>query len=169
LELIGIQDCSLFEVLNAHPSVNNQGKEGKPSTEQMWDMALSAGKCIYGIGTDDMHQLASFPGKSWIMVRSEDLTEASVLQSLEKGDFYVSTGVGLGQYRVTSTSVKMSILAEESIQYSTMFIGEQGKILKQTDSLKPAFKNRGRSSYVRVMIVDSKGRVALMQPVFWED
>ncbi len=169
VELIGIRDCVLFEVLNAHPSVNNQGMEGKPSTEQMWDQALSAGKRIYGIGTDDMHLLASYPGKSWIMVKAEALTEAAILQSLEKGDFYVSTGVVLDRNSVTDASVKLKILAQESVRYSTMFLGEQGKILKQSHALNPAFKRRGSSSYVRVKIVDSNGKIALTQPVFWED
>ncbi len=141
-ELIGIQNCELFEVLNAHPAVNNQGKEGKPSTEQMWDRALSAGKRIYGIGTDDMHQLASYPGKSWVMVSAQYLTETSILQSLEKGDFYVSTGVMLDKYRVSKKSVTLSIQEEASIRYTTLFIGEHGEVLKQTDSLNPTFKNR---------------------------
>ena len=168
-ELIEIRNCTLFEVLNAHPAVNNQGKAGKSSTEQMWDEALSSGKCIYGIGTDDMHQLASYPGKSWIMVSAENLTETSILRSLEKGDFYVSTGVVLDKYRVTKKFVKLSIQKEESIRYTTRFIGELGEVLKQTDSLKPIFKNSGSSSYVRVKIVNSEGRIALTQPVFWTE
>ncbi|MGB2906377.1 MAG: CehA/McbA family metallohydrolase, partial [Candidatus Aminicenantaceae bacterium] len=55
-EMIGIRECVLFEVLNAHPSVNNQGDDTRPGTEEMWDRVLSTGKLIFGIGTDDTHK-----------------------------------------------------------------------------------------------------------------
>jgi len=167
-ELIGIKNCVLFEVLNAHPLVNNEGNEEHPSTEAMWDEALSSGKKIYGIGTDDMHEIATYPGKSWIMVNAEELTERFILEAVEKGNFYVSTGVTLDTYEVTKNELKISIRPNAGAQYTTLFIGEKGRILSQSESVHPAYRFDGTTLYVRAKILDSNGSLALTQPVFFD-
>lgn len=166
-ELINIKNCVLFEVLNAHPLVNNEGDEEHPSTEVMWDEALSSGKKIYGIGTDDMHEIATYPGKSWIMVNAEELTEKSLLEAVEKGNFYVSTGVILDKYEITKKELKISIRPNTGVKFTTSFIGERGRILYQSESLHPAYRFDGTSLYVRAKILDSNGNLALTQPVFF--
>lgn len=165
-ELIGIKNCVLFEVLNAHPLVNNEGNEDHPSTEAMWEEALSSGKKIYGIGTDDMHEIATYPGKSWIMVKAEELTERSILDAVEKGNFYVSTGVTLDTYEITKNELKINIRPNAGAQFTTLFIGERGRILSQSESLHPAYRFDGTTLYVRAKILDSNGNLALTQPVF---
>ena len=165
-ELIQIKNCDLFEVLNAHPLVNNEGNEENPSTEEMWDEALSAGKKIYGIGSDDTHKIATYPGKSWVMVEAEELTEKSILDALGKGNFYVSTGVILDKYKITRTSLKISIHPNGTAQFTTLFIGEGGKILDRSESLHPSFKFNEATLYIRAKIMDSNGNLALTQPVF---
>jgi hypothetical protein len=167
-EMIGIRDCVLFEVLNAHPSVNNEGDDTRPGTEEMWDRVLSAGKLIYGIGTDDTHRIATYPGKSWVMVRAPELSESSILEALENGDFYVSTGVILDRYIVTGSAVKIQIGAQGELHYKTTFIGDGGRVLARSDSLKPVFKKGPGLFYVRARIEDSNGNLALTQPVFFE-
>jgi hypothetical protein len=165
-ELSRVQDSVLFEVLNAHPAVNNAGKSGVPSTEEMWDIVLTRGKRMFGLGTDDMHALASYPGKSWIMLQAPELEEKAVLAALEKGDFYVSTGVILDEVRSRRPQMKLRIKAEEGLGYATFFIGSGGRVLKSDLSLSPSFKFPAAEKYVRVKVADSKGRVALTQPVF---
>jgi hypothetical protein len=165
-ELSRVQDAVLFEVLNAHPAVNNAGKNGLPSTEEMWDIVLTRGRRMFGLGTDDMHALATYPGKSWIMLRAPELEEKAVLTALEKGDFYVSTGVLLDEVRARRPSLKLRIRAEEGLGTVTFFIGSGGRVLKSDTSLSPSFKFPAAEKYIRAKVVDSKGRVALTQPVF---
>ncbi len=165
-ELSRIRDAVLFEVLNAHPAVNNAGKNGVPSTEEMWDIVLTRGKRMFGLGTDDMHALATYPGKSWVMVRAPELTEKAVLAALESGDFYVSTGVTLDEVRLKGSRIRLRIKPEEGIGYATFFIGSGGRILKSDSSLSPSFKFSGKGKYIRAKVVDSKGRLALSQPIF---
>jgi len=165
-EMVGIEGCVLFEVLNAHPIVNNEGDDTHPGTEAMWDLALSAGKLIYGIGTDDMHKIATYPGRSWVMVRTSELSESSILEALENGDFYVSTGVVLDEYTVTTSAIKIRIRPDGETSFTTSFIGEGGRVLATSDSLDPVFKISPEGMYVRARIVDSNGNLALTQPVF---
>jgi hypothetical protein len=168
-ELTAVQNCVLFEVLNAHPAVNNAGDNEHPSTEAMWDAALSAGKKIYGIGSDDMHALATYPGKSWVMARSRELTPGAVLEALEDGDFYVSTGVGLEDIRRSRKGLRIRIKKEEGFTYRTEFIGPLGTILAESASLKPVFRRRNGVTYVRARVIASDGRLAFTQPVFFDD
>ncbi|MFC2157240.1 CehA/McbA family metallohydrolase [Acidobacteriota bacterium] len=165
-EMAQVNNCSLFEVLNTHPSVNNDGAEGKASTEEMWDQVLSSGKILYGIGDDDMHKLATYPGKSWVMVLSENLTEQAVLRALAGGRFYVSSGIEIEDIRASSSRIKIRIKISEGEKYTTQFIGRDGRILKTDTSSKPNYKIRGDELYVRTKIINAKGQVALTQPVF---
>jgi hypothetical protein len=78
---------------------------GLPSVEQIWDEVLTSGKLLYGVAVDDMHDLkepwepkAAKPGQAWVMVRANHLTVETILESLEQGNFYASTGVVLSDY-----------------------------------------------------------------------
>jgi hypothetical protein len=167
-EMAAIKDCRLFEVLNSHPIVNNQGGGGLPGTEEIWDILLSEGKEIYGIGTDDMHRLASYPGKSWVMVQAEELTEEAILGSLERGRFYVSTGVILDEYQVSGDKISIRIKPRGSAKFTTWFIGRGGTVLQTDDSETPEYSRTGgeQEMYIRARIMDSNGHLALTQPVF---
>jgi len=168
-ELTGIQSCVLFEVLNAHPAVNNAGNDTYLSTEKMWDAALTAGKRIYGVGSDDTHVLSTYAGKSWVMVRCAELTSPAILEALEAGDFYVSTGVLLEDIRSTLRNLRIRIKPETDSVYRTEFVGPGGQILAVSASLKPVYRQKGDETYVRARIIASDGSLALTQPVFFFD
>ncbi len=65
---------------------------------------LMLGKKIFPLGTDDMHFPKSL-GQSWINVGAKELSYASVIEALEKGDFYMSCGP-----EITSLSVEGNVL-----------------------------------------------------------
>ena len=167
-EMLDLEDCRLFEVWNAHPAVNNLGGGGRPGTEEIWDRVLSAGKIYYGIGTDDMHRLASYPGKSWIMVRSSEFSIREILKSLETGDFYVSTGIELDESRIESDRIQLRIRPAGDARYRTWFIGRNGTVLKLDESNTPSYLFTGKEGYVRAKVVDSNGHMAFLQPCFPE-
>ena len=87
---------------NGHPQVNNEGGGGVPGLEEIWDRLLSSGRLMYGVAVDDAHHfkrpgdpLASGPGRGWIYVRAEQLESRALVEAMERGDFYASTGVVL--------------------------------------------------------------------------
>ena len=100
----------LFEIFNGHPQVNNVGGGGVPGLEEAWDAILSSGTLLYGIAVDDAHTFkqpgnpdVAGPGRGWVVVRAPRLEARALLDALERGDFYASTGVELTDYQVTST------------------------------------------------------------------
>lgn len=170
-ELKQVENYRLFEIYNGHPLVNNFGGGDKPGLEQIWDSILSSGKLIYGIAVDDAHDFkkplnnsASLPGKGWIFVRTDKLTPNSILQALEYGDFYASTGVELNDYQLNRQTIKITIKEQRWSKYRIQFIGKNGRILKETIDNPAIYKIRGNEGYVRARILESNGKMAWTQP-----
>jgi hypothetical protein len=169
--------------------MNNLGGGGKPSTEQIWDEVLSSGRVMYGTAVDDSHHFYEFvssrtmaaplsnPGRAWIMVRAGALSVKALLDALNSGDFYSSTGVILISYEASTTEVRIGLsdraqdlgwTAPDSNPqlYRTQFIGKGGEVLKVDESLSPTYKFTGKELYMRARITNSDGQIAWTQPVF---
>jgi hypothetical protein len=178
-----------FEVWNTEPGMNNLGGGGKPSTEQIWDAVLSAGRVMYATAVDDSHHFYEFissreaqaplsnPGKAWIMVRAPELTLRALKEALERGDFYATTGVVLQSYEISAQEIRIglsdqthdlgwSLPGANPELYRTEFIGQGGKVLKTDESLAPRYQFSGTELYVRARITSSDGEFAWTQPVF---
>ncbi len=173
-EMAEVQRYKLFEVFNGHPLINNFGGGGMPGLEEMWDIILSSGKLLYGVATDDAHHFkspwnrnAAAPGRGWVFVRADSLNAAAIIAALASGDFYASTGVSLKDYQVDGEKMVIDIENNRGSQqrFSTLFIGENGEILK-TDVENPAiYLFKGEEKYVRAKVIDSNGNIAWTQPV----
>lgn len=171
-ELKQVENNKLFEIFNGHPLVNNFGGGGKPSLEEMWDAILTGGKLLYGIAVDDAHHFkrpwdktAALPGQGWIVVRAEQLTSNAILEAMERGDFYASTGVELEDYQADEKSIRIKIREEGSSKYRVQFIGTGGRVLNESITNPAVYQFRGNESYVRAKIFESNGKVAWTQPV----
>jgi len=102
-----------FEVYNGHRGVENQRIGNRPSTEELWDLALVArlhggagdGTPLYGIATDDAHDhytvdAVSVPGRGWVMVRCDVVEPDAIVDAMRRGDCYASSGVFLDDVRM---------------------------------------------------------------------
>lgn len=171
-ELAQVQGLTLFEVFNGHPMVNNLGGGGVPGLEQAWDQILSSGKQLYGLATDDAHHFtrpddptASRPGQGWIVVRADTLAPRAILDAIERGDFYASTGVELRDYRVTATEITVDVKPTAFSRYRVQFIGQGGVVLGEMTTNPATYRITGREGYVRAKVLESNGAVAWTQPV----
>ncbi len=171
-ELLRIQRDRLLEIYNAHPLVNNLGGGGWPGMEEVWDRLLTAGKRLYGIAVDDAHDFQKFgpmqanPGRAWVVVRAPELTASAIVESLERGRFYASTGVELDKIRVAPRRLEIRIRQRHDFKYRTRFIGDGGRVLLQTGDNPAVYELRHRTRYVRAKVIESTGAVAWVQPVF---
>jgi hypothetical protein len=172
-ELLQINNDKLLEIFNGHPLVNNFGGGGWPGLEQVWDHLLTNGKEIYGIAVDDAHHFQgefaphrSNPGRGWVAVRAKNLAAREIVENLEKGWFYASTGVELDDVIVTTAQIEIRIKPDGDFKFRTEFIGAGGKILLNSDSNPAIYKLSGNEKYVRAKVYDSAGFVAWAQPVY---
>ena len=103
------EGLALLEIANRSWDSNDVPAErGRPSTEAIWDQALTAGANVFGTATDDAHHYFDaaaagargepvFPGDlGFVMVRAAK-QPAAIRDALARGDFYASTGVLLAR------------------------------------------------------------------------
>jgi len=171
-ELGQVQRTKLFEVFNGHPTVNNLGGGGVPSLEETWDRILSSGKLLYGIAVDDAHYFkrpeapaAPRPGKGWVYVRSDRLEARALVEALERGDFYSSTGVQMQAVDASTSALSLSVRTEPASKYRIQFIGRQGRVLSEVTTPAATYTFKGDEGYVRAKVMESNGKVAWIQPV----
>ncbi|HEX4936582.1 MAG TPA: CehA/McbA family metallohydrolase [Gemmatimonadaceae bacterium] len=167
-----VRNDKLFEIFNGHPLVNNLGGGGMPGLEEMWDVILSSGKLLYGVATDDAHQFkrpgdpsAAGPGRGWVAVRAPRLGVREILEALERGDFYASTGVELTDVQRSPRRVELRIKADSWSRYTTRFIGRDGRVLAESSANPAVYEIRGDEGYVRAVVLESNGKKAWVQPV----
>ena len=150
----------------------SEGGGGVPGLEEVWDRILTSGTLLYGIAVDDAHvfkqpgnpQVAG-PGRGWVMVRAARLETAALLQALERGNFYASTGVVLDDVEATATALTVRVKTESTSKYRIRFIGRGGQVLNEATEPTATYTFTGGEGYVRAKVLESNGRVAWVQPV----
>jgi hypothetical protein len=190
------EELRYFEVFNGHPGVKNYGDATHASTERMWDilLALRLGKhgmpILYGMATDDAHAYHVYgvgktnPGRGWIMVRAPFLTAEALVNGIEAGDYYCSTGVTLREIRRGAEALSLVIDTEPGVKYNTQFIAtmkdaplqgeayaddkgafldvtrkysnEIGKVVAESSSAQPSYRLTGNEIYVRAKVTSTK-------------
>ena len=191
-DLMGLAGERFFEVYNGHWLVHNDGDSLHPSTDRLWDIVLTArlgagAGPLYGLATDDAHNYGRFdsaqanPGRGWVMVRARERRPDAILEALERGDFYATTGVRLGDVRATAEGLSLRIRAEPGVSYVTEFIGTRrgydsttstlpevaglpvarrysddiGVVLARVEGASPAYRFTGDELYVRARVRSS--------------
>lgn len=171
-DIISLTGERFFEVYNGHPAVHNLGDSIHISTEEMWDLINIAylqknQPMMYGLATDDSHNYHvknskwSNAGRGWIVVQADTLTPGSLIEAMENGNFYASTGVALKRISFLDNKLEIEIDAEEGITYSISFIGYQqgstsSKELKSVDGANASFELSDDIIFVRSKITSTK-------------
>lgn len=177
-DLAQIRGERFFEVYNGHNSVRNYGDKDHPSTEQLWDQALTLRLTkynlglLYGLATDDSHEYFSWrvgkanPGRGWVMVKAESLDADSIMRAMQRGDFYASSGVTLEHIDANSKGYSLEIKQEADVSYTTRFVGTRrqsdnqdhaiGEILMETSDNPATYEYKGDEIYVRAVVTSSR-------------
>ena len=174
-DLRQVRNMRLLEIFNGHPQVNNLGGGGVPGLEEVWDAILSSGTLMYGIAVDDAHTFkqpgnpaVAGPGRGWVMVRAERLEARAILQALEDGRFYASTGVELSDYVATARGHDRH-REEGHVGEVPDSVHRQGRPRAARSARQPGrVRVSGDEGYVRAKVIESNGRVAWCQPVLSE-
>ena len=172
-DLRKVENNRLFEIFNGHPQTNNAGGGGVAGLEAAWDTILASGKLLYGIAVDDAHTFkdpgnpaVAGPGRGWVMVRAPRLERRAILDAMERGDFYASTGVVLAEYQATATSISVKVATSTFAKYRIQFIGAGGRVLHEVADPAATYTFKGDEGYVRAKVLESNGLTAWCQPVF---
>lgn len=173
-DIIELSGERFFEVYNGHPQVNNYGDSLRPSMEVLWDKVQAAylqadKQLLYGLAVDDAHnyhvfdQNSSNPGRGWVMVLAEDLSPESLIEAMEGGDFYATTGVNLNSIDFDGKKLGVEVKGEEGITYEIQFFGtkksspeKSGILLSIVSGTSGSYTLDSDDMYVRAKIISSK-------------
>lgn len=171
-DMIALKNEQFFEVYNGHPAVHNSGNEEHISTELMWDYINIAyiendKPLMYGLATDDSHHYHrkgekwSNAGRGWIMVQADTLSPKSLINAMEAGQFYASTGVELNDLTFKDNTLYVEVKEDKNTTYNIAFIGcnkGQGEPEEFTSfkNNKASFQLTKDMLYVRCKITSSK-------------
>ena len=194
-ELAEVVEDQFFEVYNGHPGINHLGDGDRPSDEEIWDLAntlrimVHDAPPLFGVATDDSHNYHGgdvSPGRGWVMVRAEELEAGSLIEAMEQGDFYASSGVVLEEvsYDRRKRTHLVRMPAAEGVEYETRFVGTRrgtpdkpGEIFATVIGLEASYRLEGDELYVRAVVTSSvvhpnpsykdQREQAWTQPVGW--
>ncbi|MCH4821773.1 histidinol-phosphatase [Gramella lutea] len=171
-DIIQIDGERFFEVFNGHPYVNNYGDSIHDSTETMWDQVNIAyhaeGKpLLLGIATDDSHHYHKFgakwsnAGRGWVEVRSAELTPSAIINAMEAGDFYATTGVELSKVNFDGKMISIQVNAEKNVNYDIQFIGvrkgsTKSEILKSVNGTEASYQIPDDVIFARAKVISDK-------------
>ena len=154
---------------------------GRPSTEALWDQALTAGANVFGTATDDAHHYFDaaaagargepvFPGGlGFVMVRAAKQPGA-IRDALARGDFYASTGVLLARVAQWAVALWRNSRSRSTraprARTASRSSAQAGGCSRAAEDAAPAFVCSTRvGGYVRVVVEDPRGGRAWVQPV----
>ena len=195
-DLMQLKGDHFFEVYNGHPATYTLGDKTHASTDRLWDIILTwrisklGLEPMYALANDDSHYYHEFsskesnPGRGWIMIHSPQLNAESLINAMETGDFYASSGVKLSLVERSPKAINVEIAAEPGVTYKTQFIGTRqgyddkhspitddkggklrvteqyskdiGAVLAEVEGTSAAYNLKGDEIYVRAKIISSK-------------
>lgn len=171
-DMMEISGERFFEVFNGHPSVHNYGDSARIGTEAMWDRInfsyLNQGKpLLYGLATDDSHNYFLFgptysnSGRGWVMVNAPELSPKALIEAMESGAFYASSGVTLDSLYSKSDKLYLRIRPEMDVTYTIEFIGwkkgaQTAQVLAVHRATEASYQLQPDDLFVRARVVSSK-------------
>lgn len=137
---------------------------------------LTLGNLVFPLGTDDMHSPRAL-GKSWIMVGASELEYSSVIEALEKGDFYMSCGPEITGLRVEDNVLKVTCSDAQRINMEThgrlaAVVHAEGEPLREAEfPLDDLFaKTEGDpAAFIYITVTAPDGSYAATRPYYLRD
>ena len=137
---------------------------------------LTLGNPVFPLGTDDLHSLRAL-GQSWIMVGAKALTYKSVIEALEKGDFYMSCGPEITDISVEDGNLKIACSGAKQIEIETpgrlakLFCAEEELLQSATYPLETFFQKYedDPAAFLYITVTAPDGTYAVTRPYYLEE
>ena len=155
---------------------------GYPDTMQPIDDLLHLGEKVFPVAADDAHGSKEDPNDcfgGFVMIKAGRLDYDTIMEALEKGDFYASSGPSIEELYLeddvlhikTSPAVKIEVITERRIRRCIHGEGMTEAAFDLGDYLTKSRRFSGKHwpSYFRVNVYDAAGEQAHTRAFFEED
>jgi hypothetical protein len=168
------ENVSGIEVYNAGCEL----EVGRGLSVVHWDELAESGRLCPAIATDDSHHPGFDSDFAWTWIRAEERTAAAVLEALERGSFYSSTGPMLrgvscegGYVDVECSPCRSVVLVSgrqigAAVNAGRLGYVHRGRVL-ETDGeglVRTRLELPPSARHVRVEVTDAAGRKAWANP-----
>ena len=156
----GLKGNMAMEIWNSGCAIEN----GLDTDAAYWDEVLDDDRApLWGVATDDGHNMAHHCN-GWVMV-SSDNDAASILDALEKGEFYASCGPEIHDFYVEDGMVHVKCSPAAAIRFVTLRNPMPCRRSAAADLTEASCKVPDGAKYVRACVVDAQGRRAWTNPI----
>ncbi len=142
-----------------------------------WDDYLTNAGNIWGLAVDDTHgDLTSFDG--WIMAKANQCTEDAIMASIRSGHYYSTQGPEIKDMSITEKKLSIECSPVSNIYFICGNYGGRNEEMFRSlqDGLNyvredytftsAEYQITGNEKYIRVEIIDHKGKRAWSNPIF---
>jgi len=142
---------------------------GRGESAVYWDGLAQRGMALWGFACDDAHFHYPDAFGGWVWVKAREESTEGVLRALREGLFYSSSGPRIEDLRVEgrrvyvrcSPAAMVKFVCQPGYGFVAFDPEGRGEIIEAEAELPEA-------KYVRVEVVDERGRKAWANPVFFE-
>ena len=169
-DYLAYRDIDFIEVHNSGCAFT-----GHHNDEAAYDAFMKAGERIFCVATDDNHNASGFEGMKtdsfggWCMIAAERLGYSEIMNALETGDFYATTGPEIysitlddsleeSVVKVTCSPARRAYLITQGRRNARAFPEEEGGALTEAQ-----FKLYPQDTRFRIRIDDEHGNSAWSQ------
>ena len=183
--LQGYEDYSGLKGLWAMEVYNNEcNRLGfDDNNSQIYQELLKLGNRLFPLATDDFHNLRNEQsiGGGWVMVGAHALEYGSVIQALERGDFYASTGPVIHSLTLDGTVLKIHCSPAQRIivftqnRHAAEFMHCDGTTIEQAEidlaSWLAFWKENHREdeAFIRVIVTGPNGHKAYTRAYWYNE
>jgi hypothetical protein len=163
----------LLEVWSGLPGTHAAGDAAHPSEQAIWSDVLASGGDAVPVAVDDAHGLHegpggsdALPGRGWIEVFGDELSESAICEALAEGRLFASSGPELAGLAVQPETFVVSTTDPEA---TVEFLDQTGTVLARTRAgdASPggrvrdvSYRLTGYEDLVRATVTDAAGRRA---------
>ncbi len=169
-DLIGLEGCFGVEIWNGAC----EAWDCKGLSVVHWEDMLNAGMHLWGLATDDCHWWAGRQdaGLGWVWVKAAELSEEAILEALEQGYFYASSGPTMEDIRLENDEITVRCSPVKAIDIIGSGLFRSRRELAAPGKTITEAKLSGDMStikYIRVACLDFEGNWAWSNPIFFNN
>ncbi|MBQ9010134.1 MAG: PHP domain-containing protein [Clostridia bacterium] len=160
-EYMGLKGNFAMELYNSGTALENDIDTDNSAD---WEAIMDSGVRIFGTAVDDCHY-PSHVGLGFVMVRAES-NAASILEALEKGNFYSSCGPEIYDFRVEGNEAVILCGPADHVLFSCSYMPQEpigASPLASKNEVRMPIPHYAR--YVRATVV-RKGKKAWTNPIW---
>jgi hypothetical protein len=154
-DLLAREDCELLEVHN--------GRSNSSLDFQLWHKVLARRgyqRPVWGLAVDDTDNAQPLDC-GWVMVKTADVTGASLLAALRRGSFYATNGAE-AEFGAADGAIRVEAERGTWIR----FIDARNESVAVVRGSRGEYRPWGDEGFIRVEVENEAGRVAWSQPFF---